>query len=197
MKKLEIVLVITIVIGIIGNLFLIEYSNHVFMIGCTVLATLYFYLSFVFFNDISVRKMFKKSSYKGVTAKRIIGTIGIGQTLSIIIIGFQFKFLLLPGAHEMLIIGVESLMVISIIAGFIFIKRYKGQSEFYSRIFKRTIPAIIVGALFYWLPTDSLIDIKYRDRPVYSELLKQSIKDPNNEQLRQELEQEREKYLTE
>jgi hypothetical protein len=193
MRKAEIILVITIVAGIAGNLFWIEYSNEIFMIGCSLLATMYFYLGFALFNEVPFRQIFKKASYKDISSGRIIGSIGLGIVFSIIIIGFQFKFLLLPGSHEMLIIGNEFLTVVTIVAAFMFFIRHKGKSEFYPRNFKRMIPILCIGLFTYWLPLDTLIDIRYRDRPKYAELLKQSIENPEDEELRNKLQEQRKK----
>lgn len=193
MKRAEIVLVVGLLIGTIGNLFQIPYSNEIFMIACFLLSCLYFYLGFAHFNEIPFRKIFKKSSYKEISTGCIAGSIGLGISFSIIIIGFLFKFLILPGSHEMLIIGTVFLAAQTFFGALIFFKKHKGRSEFYIKNFKRVFTILILGLISYWFPLDSLIDVRYRGRPKYAELLKKSVKNPDNEQVKVELELEREK----
>ncbi|MDH5597611.1 MAG: hypothetical protein OEY34_00720 [Cyclobacteriaceae bacterium] len=194
LKRLEIILTLLIVVAIVGSLSGAGYFNVILMICITPLAGIYFYLSIALFNGISFRDIFKKERYGEISTKRMIGTIGMGISFSIILMGFLFKFLLLPGASQMLSIGVVQLSVVSLVAVYKLFTTNQSQIFFYRNAFKRIIPIYMVGLFMYLLPPDTLIDFKFRDYPEYAELLKKSIEDPTNEQLQQELQEERAKF---
>lgn len=191
MKKLEKISIAVIVAGVVGSLLQIDYSNAVFMIGCTLLAMIYFGLGFALFNDVSLRSIGKAGSFKSVG--RLVGSIAAGVALSIVVIGVQFKFLILQGAGEMLVIGTTLLAIIAIVALAMFIIRYKGESSFYKGVFIRIIPALVIGFLSWQVSADCLIDIRYRDNPKLAGLIKQSHKDPQNQKLIDQIQKELEK----
>lgn len=155
MKKLELILAILIVVSALAKFFLIQISDYGILFGCTLLAMIYFYLGFALFNNIGFRKIFKKDSYVNINAGRIIGAIGSGVALSIVIIGIQFKLLTLAGSIEMLLIGTTSLAVIMLIAGGIYLFKYKGKSDFYRGIFIRAIPVFVIGLVLCYMPVAS------------------------------------------
>ncbi len=97
----------------------------------------------------------------------------------------------------MLLIGSTLIVFISLVAISIFIFKYKGESDFYSNCLKRIIPVLLIGLFAYWLPVDTLIEIRHHDHVKYAELYKKSLKDPTNKELQEELAREREKLSKE
>lgn len=117
----------------------------------------------------------------------------MGLACSILIIGFLFKFLIRSVSNNLLSIGIYGLTIMAVVAGIMFFFRHKGKSQFYSTYFKRTIPILLIGLFSYLLPFDTLIAFKYRNHPKYAQLLKQSIRSPNNQELLDKLQKERER----
>ncbi|MEP2770643.1 MAG: hypothetical protein ABJH05_00755 [Fulvivirga sp.] len=191
MKRLEKVLVVLILLGAIGSLLRIDYSNYIFLVGCTVISMLYFFFSFALFNDVKIRNITKPGSFKSIG--RVIGSIGLGIALSIVIIGIQFKFFVLVGSDNMLNIGSTFLTIIGIVATIILIARNRQQPDFYLRVFKRLVPALLIGVISYITPGEYIIDIRYSDNPKLAELIKQSLHEPYDKELFNKIQKEKEK----
>ena len=186
MKKFEKVIGIIAVFAIILKFIPISGSSILTTLTLSILTLFYYVFSFAFFNDIPLKGIFKKSSYK--SSKRIVGAIGVGFALSSIILGITFKLQFWPGAIMHFKVGLVTLGIILLIA-IIYYSRTK--AEYYIRIFKRIAIYGSFGLILYLTPATTLADIYYRNNPEYAELFKQVLADPNNEQLREQLEQMR------
>ncbi len=191
MRKLEKIFIVLILLGAIGSLNRIEQSNLIFLIGCTLLSMLYFFLSFALFNNVTFRNIFKSSSFTSVG--RVVGSIGLGIALSICIIGIQFKFLVLEGSDSMLIIGNTLLIFTGIVAATLLFMRNKHQPGFYIRIFKRLIPVLLMGLLSLMVSGEYIVDIRYRNNPKLAELIKQSLDGPYDQELYNKIQEEKAK----
>jgi len=187
MKKLEKIL------GIIAIITLVLHLNNVS--GATLLMSLtfftltfiYFYLGFAFFNNIRLRDITKKESYKGVNTMKILGAIFGGLTLSITLLGILFKLQFWPGASLLLIIGLSALLIVTIIS---LIKYKVNKSHLYKNIIIRAAIIGICGIILLMSPSNILIEIKYRNHPEYIEAIKKLNQDPDNIELRKKVEEE-------
>ena len=188
MKKTEITILTISIIAIALNFFLIPGGSVLTVFSLSFLATIYFYFSFALFNNIKLRSIFKKESYKGITSLRITGAIGAGIALSVTSLGVLFKLLSWPGATVNLEIGLLGLIIVGIIGT---IKYVINKSNFYLPIFKRTILFGVLGIVLISTPRSTFIDIKYRNHINYANALKNSIAEPTNEELHKILDEER------
>ena len=164
MKLLEKILSILILIAFILNLILVPFSGVLLTIFLLILALIYYPFGFVFFNNIRLRNIFKKESYKDITVLHIIGAIGIGMALSDICIGILFKIQGYPMANLLLTVGLISALIILIIG---LIKYLKSKSSYYSFIFKRIAIIGLVGLLFLFISDLALVKIRFRNHPDY------------------------------
>ncbi len=187
MKKFEKIILILIVIALIMKFSLIPGGSVLVGISLTILSIIYYLLGFAFFNGIRLRHVFKKQSYKGISALRVIGGIGTGMGLSTIIIGIQFKLLHVAGADMMLKVGLGTTIVILFIA---FIKFLKAKDEFYKLIFSRIAIIGGLGLILAVLPALTLTKIQFRNHPEYIEAYKEFLNDPQNEELRKKKDEE-------
>ena len=166
MKRFEIIFGILSVVAIIMKLALVSGSGILMTLILTLLACFYFYLGFAFFNNIRLKKIFSKSSYYGISALRIIGSIGVGWGLSIMCCGILFKMMHWPGGILFLHIGLIQIFVIAII---VLVKFSLSKSDFYKTILLRF--AIIGGlGLLFFFTTDlglSIARIQYKNHPAY------------------------------
>ncbi len=71
MKKLEIILIIGSVIGVLMAVLNVPLNALVVSVFFLMLSLLYLYLGFALFNDIPLRKIFNPKSYKGIGTWRI------------------------------------------------------------------------------------------------------------------------------
>ena len=159
------------------------------MIILTIQSVIYFYLGFALLNGIRLRKLFKKVSFSEIGTPRIIAAVILGICLSTLIIGMMFKLLFLPGANEMLSIGLISILV-SLVAlvGYALVKK-SNFNNYYFRIG----PSLIFGGILYFTPTTDLMKIEYREYPDYAKAAIEAYQDPANEDLQKKEEEEREK----
>ncbi len=194
MKKAELYLLFTVFIGIILKIFEVPGNTILIILSLSSLSIIYFYFGILLFNDIRLKDIFKKISYKKTTAKSIIGSIGLGIALSTIVIGILFKIEIWPGSNNLLKPGLYLLSTILVVT---FAINRGRESNFYKRIYSRGIIIGILGLVMYLIPFDVLIDLYYNDKPEVAEIMKEVMKDPQNQELQDELDVAFEKYLNE
>lgn len=145
MKRLEMILIIGAVVGLLMSLFDVPLTSLVVSLFYVALGLLYFYLGFALFNGIGFRNIFKADSYKGRGPWRIAIAIGTGIALSNLTIGFMFSILNYPMADTLLTFGI-ALAAIMIILALIFNARDK--NPFYRNIIIRCIVFIVIAVAF-------------------------------------------------
>lgn len=150
MKVFEQILVGTALLGFLMKVMLIPGGSELLFLGCTLGALFYWSFSFATFNHIPLRAIFKKTSYANVSAGRILGSIGLGMALCTIIIGIQYRLLLLYGAAEMITVGAASLTVLLLAALLVMVFKKRALDRFYRSVLIRGGLALIIGifALF-------------------------------------------------
>jgi uncharacterized membrane protein len=124
-----------------------------------------------------LRQVFRKKSYKGITALRIIGAIGAGMGLGAICVGLLFKFAQWKGANTNLYAGLIITLFVLIIALFRF---FKNSSDFYKQIFMRIAIIGGLGLLLSFVSDLTIIKIQYRKHPEYIKTYEEYLKDPDN-----------------
>lgn len=164
MKKLEVILAILIPIFIILKFMLVPLSNILVACSLLLLALIYYAFGFAFFNNIRLRNIFKKESYKDKSALHIVGAISVGMALSDICMGILFKIQGYPMANTLLIIGLLSTLIILVIA---VIRFLKSRSPYYSQMFKRIAIIGCLGLVFTFVSDLALVKIQFRNHPDY------------------------------
>jgi len=149
MKKTELILVAGAIIGIVMVLFDVPLHSLVLSLFLLPLELLYLYLGFALFNDISLRKIFKGESYRGLGTWRLLAAIGTGFALSSITVGVMFSVLNYPMARSRLVYGIAWAVIMTIVA---LVKNIKDKNRFYREIILRCIIFSIIGVLFLLLP---------------------------------------------
>ena len=175
----------------------IGFSLKILMIfGGGVLLTLslsalaiYYFLSFAFLNDIPFGKMFHAGSYKEISRKRIIGTIGLGFALSCISIGTLFFLQFWPGGTINIGLGLFLLAIAVIVA----LNRYsETRSVFYKKIFLRAFVFGGIGIIALFTPAMKLFELFHRNNPAYIEATRKYWADPGNDSLWKDVQKLRE-----
>lgn len=113
MKKSEKIFGILFAIALIFKLALFPGGGIISVISLTALSCVYFYFGFAFFNNIKLKNVFKRKSYEGISALRMIGSIGTGMVLSTVCLGILFKLSHYPGGGFMLNTGLSTTFIIS------------------------------------------------------------------------------------
>ncbi len=149
MKKLEMILIIGAIIGLLLILLKTPFDSLITSVFFITLSCLYYILGFALFNDIPVRKMFKADSYRGIGTWRILIAIGTGIALSILTIGFMFSILGYPMAKTLLIVGIVLAAIIITLA---LMKNAQEKNEFYRNIILRSFAFVIIAVIFLLLP---------------------------------------------
>lgn len=180
MKKTEKILGIIFLLALILKAFNIPGNSMLIGLSVLLLGGLYFYLGFALFNDIPIKKIFKKESYSNKSKWRIIGTIGIGMMLSTMMVGYLYKLLHYPGSKGMLIIGLIGILIgLSIMV----VKNIQGKNDFYKNMIVRTAIIGMFGLLLL-VTTDLTIDkIQYRNHPEYLKSLEEYLENPSDKNI--------------
>lgn len=121
--------------------------------------------------------MFQKKSYQHKKRFNILFGALFGLVLSILVIGFLFKFMLWPGGNMMLSIGLISLLII---VSIYLVMKNNGKVFIAKSAFVRVSLVSFISLCLYGLQTDSIVDFYYPNDPRYEEALKQIIHNPND-----------------
>jgi len=149
MKKLELILIIGSVVGLLMSFLDVPQNSLIVALFFLPLSLLYFYLGFALFNGIRLRNIFKADSYKDLGVWRIAIAIGTGIALSNLTIGFMFSILSYPLAETMLIFGIALAVIMIILA---LIKNAREKNPFYRNIILRCLIFLIIAVVFLVLP---------------------------------------------
>jgi hypothetical protein len=145
LKKFEFVVCLILVLTLIGKLLGLPLSGLLLELTSFILAGFYYFLSFALFNGISFKGIFKESSYKNISAFRIISAIIAGWAFSVLFIGIFFKLEVLPYAKNLMIVGLAvsgSIFIISLISFL------RSKSDYFRQILFRIV---IIGGIGLFL----------------------------------------------
>jgi hypothetical protein len=184
MIKLEKILGISAVLGLIIYFTLITFSNILLAISLTLLSFVYYPFGFALFNRIRFRKLFKKISYNKLSAIRILGAIVAGMSLSTFCLGVLFKLFDFKGGNNILIIGLASSLVI---LPFVLFKFFKTKQAFYTRIMIRFAIIGSFGILILCLSTLTFTKIRFHHYPDYIKAYESYIAHPDSLELQKKM----------
>lgn len=178
MNLLEKFLVTLAVIGVVLKFRFVVGGDELMFLSMSVLSCLYYLFSFLFFNRIPLRNIFKSDAYNAISAWTIVTTAVCGLGLSIICIGSLFKLLTFTGANQMLAIGLGITAAIFAISAIRFRRKSDPTSKF---ILWRTGIAVTVALTLLLTPNLSIIRLQYRNHPAYIEAYSRYLEEPTNE----------------
>jgi hypothetical protein len=187
MKALEKIIAFVILIALIFKFSLIPGGDVLAVWATLILTAIYYPFGFLFFNNIKLRHIFKKASYRDLPAIKIIFAAVAGIGLSIICIGALFKIIHFQGGNRMLVIGLIISGIVLIIALTRFIKRTDTGALF---ILRRIGIVGGIGIILLFMSELSLIKLQYRDHPAYVDAYVDYLNDPTNEELQKKRQQE-------
>lgn len=104
------------------------------VVSFCLLAIFYLFFSFLFFNEIPLITIFRKSAYENTSWKKILWTILVGYSISAMIIGILFVLANWYGAGIMFISGFSVSLFVFLIS---FILYLISRSKFQLRILFR------------------------------------------------------------
>lgn len=185
MKKIELILGALAAIALLMNFNLITGGALLGILAIMLLACLYWPGGFPLLNNIPLRNLFRKDTYKGMSSIRIIGSALAGMAFSLVCVGVLFKVQHWSGADMNLktgLISTASVFVVSLI------KFSSTKAELYRNTIVRSIIYGIVGIAALSVSVEDLERFTYRNHPKYLEVYEQHLADPKNERLWKELE---------
>ena len=152
MRFLEKVLTVLALIGILMKLAAIAGGIFLTALALICLSVLYLIFGFFVFNNIRLRDSFKKSSYTGITAIKVIGSVISSIVLSISIAAICFRLLYWNGNAIVLLTGLG----INIIFTFTIILVIAIKSAlFYRNILIRSAILLIIMSCLAITPLNS------------------------------------------
>lgn len=176
MKKIEFALISMCVLSFIFRLF----NNHIGSIVLTffflALIAFYLFLSFAYFNDVTFKGLFKKSSYKGIKRIRIFSGILAGFMLALFNYSIFAILERIPGGF--VTIYLFSIPMTALIIVFL-IKAIK-KSSFHSKAIFRLIPVFIISLFIFTLPRPTFIKLKHSEYPDYVDAYTKYMANPED-----------------
>lgn len=185
MRKTELILGTLAIIGLLLKVFMIVGADILLTISLTALAFYYFLFGFTAIHGIPFRKAFRKDSYQGISALAIIGSIALGWSLSIVLLGILFKLLFLPGGLTQLSLGLACLLLVFLV---VILKYFTNRKEYLKKALLRTLIGLALGTLLWVTPNNRLVDLLFFTNPEYAETFKEYLENPENEELAKKLE---------
>jgi len=184
MKKIEIGLFSILTLGFLLQVIQLPGSSIFFILGWGLLSMFYFYLSFAYLNNVGLRRLFKRESYSGIGATRIILAVISGIALSILCIGCLFKMQFWPGANTNLLVGLVLTALVLIPVSIL-------DARNHMKVYKRTLYRLVffgaVGLFLFLISSDKLVELYYWSNSEYAEVYNAWLKDQGNEELVKEL----------
>lgn len=177
MKKIEKILAVIFVISLIMKYFHIPGYGSLLILSTSILAMVYYPFGFASLNDIKLKEILKKESYKDMKTWRILGSICLGMMLALLVIGILFKLQNFPGSKY--IIGPA--LLYSIVALIIMIVLIQKDKDSYLK--KNIVRTLVIGAIasiLYFTSALSLKKIFYHDNPEYVKAYEKYINNPND-----------------
>lgn len=190
MKKTELTLCILSSIGIMLYLLPVPGGSMLTVLALTFLTLLYFFFGFALFNGIRGRDLFKGTTYTGISALKIVGGVGVGMSLSTVVIGILFRVMMWPGGSFMILIGCAPIIIVGIIAG---VRASSSNSPFAKRVLVRAVVFGGLGVLCFMVSSITIIKVKYRNHPEYVRAVEEANANPENEALQQKARDEYDK----
>jgi hypothetical protein len=184
MTKSELTIGLSAIIGILLKALMIPGSDLILTLSFTAFAVYYYFLGFSSIHGIPIRKVFKKDSYKGISAMAIIGSIVLGWSLSTIALGVLFRLLFLPGGNPQLTTGIAALLLLFVV---VIIKYIMKRKEYLKRAVVRILIGVSVGAVLLITPNNTLVDVLFFLNSEYAEVYKEHLDNPDNEELRKKV----------
>lgn len=184
MRNTEKILGLTFLAGLIMKFTFIPGAGIVITVSILSMSIMYYFLGFALFNEIPLRAIFKKDSYKEKSSRRIIGAIGVGLGISMICNGVLFKLQDWPSGLSSLGLGLVLTSIILVIA---IVNFFKTRSNYYILIFKRIAVIGIIGLILYFTPALAIVKFQFRNHPDYIKIYEQCANNPKDEMLRQKL----------
>ena len=136
-------------IGYLMKLASIAGGEFIIGLSLSFLSMLYFAVSTLLFNSVSIRQLFKGGGFNGVSSLRIAGSAGTGIVFSIAITGIMFRELRLEGAGFMLALGTITSTLVLVV---VLIKYLQSRKvPFYQNMLIRTLSINMVVILDMYL----------------------------------------------
>jgi hypothetical protein len=134
------------VIFIIGLYFkFIDIPGPLFTIASLLISCYYLFFGIIIFNQNKFKNGFKKGAFKGFSAFRIVGTIGLGITLALLIIfSILFSILAIPGPRIVPLILLAFIFIV-------FISGAKNRAIHFKKVLIRIALFLVLGCTVYYL----------------------------------------------
>jgi hypothetical protein len=195
MNKIEISLLAVIIISILLKVFSVAGADVLLGVSLSIMAMVYYPFGLFIINSIPIRKVFKRESYKGISFLKGFGSAATGITLSIVLVGIMFKFLLYPGASVMLSVGLISSSFILSITLYKFLADIR--AKFYRQMMVRMLVFIAFGSILFFTSGTSLVGFFYKDYPEYVKAYEEAAANPDDIELQKRLDEEFQKVANE
>jgi len=151
------------------------------MLVLSLLSVLYGYFGFAHLNGVRMMGLFKKESYKDMKTKDIIVAIIGGAGIALIINSMLFAIMLWHGSKLFFLTGFSLLSFALLIV--VVMKNIRQTLKF--RLARRGVVILILGAVFYLLPTHTWFSIRYRSQPEYVEASVNYFQNPSPENMKE------------
>jgi hypothetical protein len=175
LKKIEILAILTVVIGVTFKILHWQYGNELLLLGVGVLCIIDMFGSHLLYEGIGLRQWLKdksvleKDAYKS-TVFRLCGT-----ALTLIWLGLLFNLFIWVGSREFITYG----LLAGLVALGLILAKFKTKDTAYYQAAVRLIPMLLLASLFYLKP-NVWIDYHYDHDHQARDLLREMNANPGD-----------------
>jgi len=187
MSKFEKIIGVIILSTFILKLALVPGASTFLVFFFIFLILSYTFFGFVILNQIHIKNLFKKESFRDISALRLVGTILLGCVFAIFCMGCLFKIQHWPGAMALPYIAFI-LAIIPLVL--ILLKYFKTKNIFYLNTLKRFVIISCFSLIFFTIPELTFIKIEFRNHPGYIKAFEEYQKKPFDKETHKVLEYE-------
>ncbi len=192
MKKTEIITLSIALIAAVMSLYSIPGANILLVLSLSFAAVFYQYFSFALLHNLPLRVAFKKESYPKGSKPWIALSIITGIALCVGAVGSMFKLLHWPGANVLLLFSLIANLGVVVSS---LVLANKEALPVVKNIQKRAAFALVISGGLFFFGSYLFLDFKYRAHPDYIQAVKAFQENPNNEELRSIMEDEKMKMI--
>lgn len=182
MKKIIFVFWFFLIAGIVMRFFSFSGGISLVFFSCIVLALLYCLFGFFIFTGRPVS--FKRNLYENVNVEQVSLSIIIGVLFSISVLGIQSRLRVHAGADILLLIGISSILMFSIVVLCV------SKKSFLLIIRRRWVHYIFiffVCATLYFIPNRILVSMKFPNQPEIQRAYLEFLNNPDDEFVKEKL----------
>lgn len=168
-------------------------TNFMLLVSTTILSTYYLWFGFFIFNKLKPQDLLNKAVVNLLNPFQIYISIIMGIIVSYALIAILVGFFYYPVMHTVLLTAFVAIITFTIYLAVYQIIKKKKPGYFHRFYYRAAIFSFLIALL--WLPPlEKRLDVLFRNYPEFIEAYIDYHENPDNEEAREKLREERSRF---